>query len=119
MNKKHNEIKRRRAIRNRAKITGIASSPRLSVFRSNTGLYAQLIDDESGKTVVSFSTRKLAIAKGEKVNKTKQAEMLGKQIAEMAKKAGITKAIMDRGSYRYHGRVKALADGARAGGLKI
>lgn len=116
---KANQIKLRRAKRNRAKIAGTAESPRLSVFRSNTAMYAQLIDDEAGKTVLSLSTRKLELAKGEKTTKTRQAEMLGKKIAEMAKAAGVKKAIMDRGAYRYHGRVKAVAEAARAAGLKI
>lgn len=94
---------------------GTPERPRLSVFRSNNYTYAQLIDDNAGKTVVSASTRGL----NKKASKAEKAKMLGQQLAETAKKAGIKSAIFDRGSYKYHGRVKAVAEGAREGGLKF
>lgn len=120
MNKKLIQVRKRRAIRNRAKARGSALMPRLSIFRSNANIYAQLIDDESGKTLFGASTRKIAkAAKGEKMTKTKGAEAIGKEVAEFAKKSGIKSAVLDRGSYRYHGRVKAVAESARAAGLKI
>lgn len=106
--------RRRRATRNRAKLSGTSSIPRLSVFRSNTNLYAQLINDETGETLISAST-----LKNDKGSKTEQAETLGKELAELANKANISRAIMDRGPYRYHGRVKAVADAARRAGLTI
>ena len=116
MNKK-TLVKIRKARRNRAKIHGTALAPRLSVFRSNKYLHAQLIDDDTRKTLESLSTRENP--KGAKVSKIKQAEMLGESIAKKALAAGIKRAVFDRGSYKYHGRVKALAEGARVGGLKI
>lgn len=109
-------IKIRKAARNRAKLHGTASSPRLSVFRSNKYLHAQLIDDNAGKTLLSASTRE---SKSVKIPKLKQAESLGESIAKKAIEKGIKNAVFDRGSYKYHGRVKALAEGARSGGLKI
>jgi len=113
------ELKRKRSARVRAKLHGTASQPRLSVFRSNRALHAQLIDDNAMRTVVSGSTRGLTKDSKTKINKVGAAEMLGKHIAESALKAGIKQAVMDRGSYRYHGRVKALAEAARKNGLKI
>ncbi len=110
-----NKIRQRRKIRSRAKISGTAEHPRISVFRSNNFSYVQLIDDENGKTVVSASTRELS-AKDNKVN---LAAALGELIAQKAKKNGITKAVFDRGAYKYHGRVKAIAEGARKGGLEF
>ncbi len=99
----------RRARRARARAKGTAERPRLSVFRSNTRLYAQLINDAEGKTIVSAYDKKGIAA----------ANALGKKIAEAAMKIGITKALLDRGSYRYHGNVKAIAEGARAGGIQL
>ncbi len=118
MNKK-TIVKIRKAARNRAKLHGTATQPRLSVFRSNKYLHAQLIDDNAGKTLVSASTRASEAGKGAKNAKIMLAEVLGQSIAKKAVEKGIKKAIFDRGSYKYHGRVKALAEGARAGGLKI
>lgn len=118
MNKK-TAIKIRKATRNRAKLHGTASAPRLSVFRSNKYLHAQLIDDDARKTLVSASTRSAEAAKGAKNAKVMHAETLGQALAKKAAEKGIKKAVFDRGSYKYHGRVKALAEGARAGGLKI
>jgi large subunit ribosomal protein L18 len=101
----------------RAKVRGSAERPRLVVFRSNRGIEAQLVDDESGKTLASASH--LALAKSFKGDKTAQAEAVGKALAAAAKKAGIDTCVFDRGGYLYHGRVKALADGAREGGLEF
>jgi large subunit ribosomal protein L18 len=106
--------KNRRAHRVRVHIgKGTASVPRLSVFRSNTAMYAQIINDEVGKTLCAVKATDIK-TKGKKADIARE---VGKLIAEKAKKAGITKVIFDRGGYQYHGRVKALADGAREGGL--
>ena len=104
----------RRHRRVRGKVTGTAERPRLAVFRSNRGIEAQLIDDVEAKTLASASWLAL---KGFKGDKTEQAAEVGKLLAQNAKKAGIESAVFDRGGYLYHGRVKALADGAREGGL--
>jgi large subunit ribosomal protein L18 len=101
----------------RKKVFGTSALPRLSVFRSNKQIYAQLIDDISGKTLASAAS--LKDDKAQKVNKTEQATMVGKSIAEKASKAGISSAIFDRNGYLYHGRVRSLADAAREGGLKF
>lgn len=101
--------------RNRAKIFGAAGKPRLSVFRSNQYIYAQLIDDFKGVTLVSASTRGLK----KHGNKSSQAKALGELLAEKAKKAGIKSAVFNKGSYLFHGRVKAVAEGVKAGGLQI
>ncbi|MGY5848200.1 50S ribosomal protein L18 [Salegentibacter sp. HM20] len=110
---------RRNKIRKRirAGVAGTQSRPRLSVFRSNKEIYAQIIDDVEGKTLVAASSRDKDIS-GEE-NKSKQAELVGKTIAEKALKAGIETISFDRGGYLYHGRVKSLAEGAREGGLKF
>jgi len=114
--RKHRNAQRmRRARRVRSVIRGTAARPRLSVFRSNRFTYAQLIDDGAGRTLASSSTRALK-AKGKK---SEIAVALGKAIAEAAKQSGITRAVLDRGPYRYHGRVKAVVEGAREAGLKI
>lgn len=98
----------------RAKIKGTADRPRLSVFRSNYYTYAQLIDDLNQKTLAAVSSRGLP-----KLTKIKAAEKVGELIAEKARTLGIKKAVLDRGPYKYHGRVKAVAEGARQKGLKI
>ncbi len=103
----------RRSIRN--KISGVESKPRLSVFRSNKSIYAQLIDDQAGRTLVSVSSSELGTT-GPKVDISKS---VGLKIAEKAVANGITEVVFDRGGYLYHGRVKALAEGAREGGLKF
>ena len=108
---KRNRIKRRV----RGKISGSAELPRLSVYKSNKEIYAQLIDDKDGKTLASASSRALT-AKG---NKVEISAEVGKAIAEKAKAAGIEKIVFDRNGFVYHGRVKALADGAREGGLNF
>jgi large subunit ribosomal protein L18 len=100
----------------RKKISGTAAKPRLSVFRSNTGIYAQIIDDIAGKTIISASTLELKTEKG---TKSELSKIVGLKIAEKAKSNGISEVVFDRGGYLYHGRVKALADGAREGGLKF
>jgi len=93
------------------------SRPRLSVFRSNKYMYAQIIDDNKGETLVAVKGQE--IAKETQVKKVEQATLLGKLLAEKAKKKKIVEVVFDRGSASYHGRVKALADGAREGGLKF
>lgn len=105
-----------RTKRTRAKIMGTALRPRLTVSRSNRGLYLQLIDDEKGYTLVSASVKEL---KAQKATKTEEALLLGQHLAKKAAEAGIKEAVFDRRSYKYHGRVKAAAEGARGGGLII
>lgn len=102
-------------MRIRKNIRGTAEQPRLSVYRSNRYIYAQLIDDLSGRTLAQASTHETVIANTG--NKSDQSSAAGKLLAERAKAAGIEKVLFDRGGYLYHGRVKALADGAREGGL--
>lgn len=99
----------------RSKISGTADIPRVSVFKSNKGIYAQLIDDVAGKTLASASTREI----GKQNLNVEIAKEVGKKLAENAKSAGIEKVVFDRGGYPYHGRVKSLAEGAREGGLKF
>ena len=113
-NTKQNREQRIR--RNRAQISGTPKRPRLAVHRSNKHLNLQLIDDESGKTIVAASTKELKI---EKRTKTEQALSVGELLAKRAKDAKIASATFDRRFYKYHGRVKAVAEGARQGGLKI
>lgn len=114
--KKQSKLQRKRRVR--AKVSGIGLRPRLSVFRSNRFTDAQIIDDTKGKTLVSFSSRHLP-TKTSKTNKTEIAGLVGEELAKRAKRKKITKVVFDKGSYRYHGRVKALAEGARKGGLKF
>lgn len=109
------EARERRHRRVRGKLAGTAARPRLSVFRSNRGIFAQLVDDETGRTLAAASW--LGLKKGFKGGKSEQAAEVGKQLAAAAKKAGIESVVFDRGGYLYHGRVKALAEGAREGGL--
>jgi len=101
----------------RKKISGTSMVPRLSVFRSNKQIYAQVIDDTNGKTLASASSFKNKAV--EKLNKTEQAAVVGKEVAEKAIKAGIQSVVFDRNGYLYHGRVKSLANSAREGGLKF
>jgi len=105
-----------RTKRTRAKITGTALRPRLVVSRSNKGLYLQLIDDRRGHTLISASVKELKI---EKNTKTGQAALLGQLLAKKAVEAGIKEAVFDRRFYKYHGRVKAAAEGARSAGLAM
>jgi large subunit ribosomal protein L18 len=112
MTKPARRLKRRRRVR--AKVQGSAERPRISVFRSNRGISAQLIDDEAGRTIaaVNWTEPELRALKA-----TEQARRAGELLAERAKSADVHDAVFDRGGYHYHGRVKALADGAREGGL--
>jgi large subunit ribosomal protein L18 len=110
------EGRARRHERVREKIRGSASRPRLAVFRSLTHIYAQLIDDDAGATLVAASSVK---AKEIKASKSERAKAVGTTLGERAKAKGIGEAVFDRGGYRYHGRVKALADAARSAGLKF
>jgi large subunit ribosomal protein L18 len=118
--KKVTERTRRRKMRNRRKIRGTPDRPRLSVYRSNRYIYAQLIDDESGQTLAASSSLALVRADGltaKYSGNREAAKQVGLDIAEKAKDKGLTAVRLDRGPYKYHGRVQALADGAREGGL--
>ena len=108
------QIRLRRRRRVRAKVHGTAARPRLSVFRSNRGLFVQLIDDENGVTLAAAQW-----TEAKDLKPMERAKKVGELVAERAKAAGIERAVFDRGGYQYHGRVKALADGAREGGLAI
>jgi large subunit ribosomal protein L18 len=110
------EARLRRHRRVRGKVSGTAERPRLVVFRSNRGIFAQLVDDGSGRTLASAGWNALPSAAG---SKAEQAAEVGKALASAAKKAGIEECVFDRGGYLFHGRVKALADGAREGGLRF
>lgn len=107
--------KNRRRARIRRKIFGTAERPRLSVYRSNVHIYAQLIDDLEGRTLAAADSREI----GETENRTEAARRVGELIARKAGDAGIEAVVFDRGGNKYHGRVAALAEGARAGGLKL
>ena len=111
------ELRLRRHRRVRKKVAGTAQRPRLVVFRSNRGIFAQLVDDDTGRTLASASW--LALRKGFKGTKTEQAAEVGKLLAKNAKAADIGEVVFDRGGFLYHGRVKALADAAREGGLRF
>jgi large subunit ribosomal protein L18 len=110
------QARERRHRRVRGKVAGTSERPRLAVFRSNRGIFAQLVDDSTGKTLAGASW---ITVKGLKGNKTDQATAVGRAVAEAAKKVGVEAVVFDRGGYLYHGRVKALAEGAREGGLKF
>lgn len=114
LDKRERRIKRHRKIR--AKISGDSKTPRLCVFRSAKHIYAQLIDDQKGKTILSASDIEL---KGKKLKKTDLAKEVGKTVAQKATAKKIEKVVFDRGGYQYHGKVKAVAEGAREGGLKL
>jgi large subunit ribosomal protein L18 len=107
-------LKRRRRVR--AKVRGSSERPRISVFRSNRGIFAQLIDDDQGRTLASVSWTE-ADLRG--LAPMEQAKRVGELLAQRASEQGVSAAVFDRGGYKYHGRVKALADGARAGGLTL
>jgi large subunit ribosomal protein L18 len=111
------QLRDRRRRRIRAKVRGTGERPRLAVYRSNFGISAQLVDDDAGRTLASASW--LQLKKTFKGTKTEQAAEVGKLLAANAGKAGIERAVFDRGGYLYHGRVKALADAAREGGLQF
>jgi large subunit ribosomal protein L18 len=110
------ERRQRIRFRIRKTISGTAANPRLSVFRSNKEIYAQLIDDVNGVTLMAASSREKGVAKGTNID---VATAVGKLIAEKAVKAGMETVTFDRGGYLYHGRIKSLAEGARAAGLKF
>ena len=110
------EARRRRHRRVRGRVTGSAERPRLSVARSNKRIYAQLIDDERGHTVAAAGSHEAAL-RG--LSKGEAAGEVGKLLAERAKGAGVSRVVFDRGGYKYHGRVRALAEGAREGGLEF
>lgn len=119
MNAKVKSARRQRIRYNiRQKISGVAAKPRLSIFRSNTDIYAQLIDDVSGATIASASTKDKDI-KAQKGNKTEKSKLVGAALARKAVDLGVKEVIFDRGGYLYHGRVKSVADGAREGGLTL
>jgi large subunit ribosomal protein L18 len=118
--KTRREARIRRHLRVRKKIHGTPERPRLSVFRSLGHIYAQVIDDEAGKTLASASTIDKALrTQMQGLNKSEQARLVGQAVAERARAAGIKTVVFDRGGYQYIGRVKALADGAREGGLEF
>ena len=111
------EMRLRRHRRVRGKVRGTAVRPRLYVFRSNRGIFAQLVDDDAGRTLAGASWKELPGSfKGDK---TEQAAEVGKRLAAAAKKTGVERVVFDRGGYLYHGRVKALAESAREGGLSF
>jgi large subunit ribosomal protein L18 len=114
LEKRARRAKRRRRIR--GKVAGTAERPRLSVYRSNRGLFAQLIDDEEGRTLAAVSWIEPEL---KSLKAMEQATRGGELLAGRAKEAGIASCVLDRGGYKYHGRVKALADGARSGGLEF
>ena len=107
-------LKRRRRVR--AKVRGTATRPRISVFRSNRGIFAQLIDDDAGRTLAAVNWTEPEL---QSLKPMEQATRAGALLAQRANAAGIERAVFDRGGYQYHGRVKALADGAREGGLAV
>jgi len=115
-----NKVVRRQKIRFgiRRKLAGSAAKPRLSVFRSNTDIYVQLIDDVNGKTIAAASSKDKDI-KSKKVTKTETSKLVGASLARKAAELGITACVFDRSGYLYHGRVKAVADGAREAGLQF
>jgi large subunit ribosomal protein L18 len=112
--RRQRRLHRRRRVR--AKVHGSAERPRLAVFRSNRGIQAQLIDDDRGHTVAAVSWTEDALRELKPIEQAKRA---GELLAERAKGAGVEACVFDRGGYRYHGRVKALAEGAREGGLRV
>jgi large subunit ribosomal protein L18 len=115
-----NKIRDRRKRRTRSKIHGTADRPRFSVFRSNRYTYAQLIDDEKRKTLIGASSRDLEKKRREEGGgKINLSEQLGELVAKKALERGIKKAVFDRGKYKYHGRVKSVAEGAKKGGLQM
>ncbi len=118
--KSRNLLRKRRHRRVRAKVHGTPERPRLNVFRSLSNIYAQIIDDEAGRTLVAASTIDRELRdKVAGMTKTEAAKEVGRLIAQRALAAGITQVVFDRGGYKYHGRVKALADAAREAGLEF
>jgi len=111
-----NDGRTRRHARVREKVRGSAARPRLAVFRSLTHIYAQLVDDDAGKTLAAASSLDTKDSKGKR---SELAKSVGTLLGDRAKQKGVTEVVFDRGGYRYHGRVKALADGVRAAGVKV
>jgi large subunit ribosomal protein L18 len=109
--------RRKRHARLRLRLSGNVDRPRLSVFRSSRFIYAQVIDDSTGRTLASASSREPSLAGNS--GKVAAAEAVGKALAERARAVGVTQVVLDRGGYRYHGRVRSLAEGARQGGLDL
>jgi large subunit ribosomal protein L18 len=116
--KTRTQLRRRRHVRVRQRVSGTAERPRLVVFRSLKHIYAQLVDDDRGVTLLGVSDGSEWVAT-DGSGKTVRGKAVGKLLAEKAKAAGVTKVVFDRAGYRYHGRVKAVADGAREGGLEF
>jgi large subunit ribosomal protein L18 len=112
LTKRQRRLRRRRRVR--ARIVGSSERPRLSVYRSNRGVFAQLVDDATGRTLAAVNWTEPELRK---LSASEQAKRAGELLAERAKAAGVETAVFDRGGYQYHGRVKALAEGAREGGL--
>jgi large subunit ribosomal protein L18 len=110
-------LRRKRHARLRLRIAGSAERPRLSIFRSSKFIYAQVIDDTTGRTLASASSREATLATG--AGKVDSARSVGRALAERAKAAGVSTVVLDRGGYRYHGRVRSLTEGAREGGLDL
>jgi large subunit ribosomal protein L18 len=114
LTKPQKRLRRRRRVR--AKVRGSSERPRLSVYRSNRGVFAQLVDDDSGRTLAGVAWTEDELRKLDRLEQSKRA---GELLAERAKAAGVETCVFDRGGYRYHGRVRALAEGAREGGLRF
>jgi large subunit ribosomal protein L18 len=114
MTKPQARLRRRRRVR--AKVRGSAERPRISVFRSNRGIFAQLIDDDAGRTLAAVNWTEAELRS---LDPTEQARKAGELLAQRAQAAGVQSVVFDRGGYQYHGRVKALAEGAREGGLTL
>jgi large subunit ribosomal protein L18 len=114
LSKPQQRLRRRRRVR--ARIRGNAERPRLSVYRSNRGIFAQLIDDEAGRTIAAVNWTEPELRDSARMEQAKKA---GELLAKRASDAGVSTCVFDRGGYRYHGRVRALAEGAREGGLKF
>ena len=113
------EKRSRIRMRIRKKISGTAEKPRVAVFRSNKQIYAQVVDDNKGVTILSVSSKEKEVAGQTGLKKTEQAKLVGKSLAEKCKEKGIENVVFDRSGYKYHGRVKSLAEAAREGGLKF
>ncbi len=114
LTKQQRRLRRRRRVR--AKVSGTAERPRLSVYRSNRGVFAQLIDDRAGRTLAAVNWTEPALRE---LKRGEQARRAGELLAERAKQVGVETCVFDRGGYRYHGHVKALAEGAREGGMRL
>jgi large subunit ribosomal protein L18 len=120
MVKQYADLREKRRLKIRSRVRGSAARPRLNVYRSNRHLAAQLIDDEKGKVLAAVSDYgKKAAVKETKMSKTERARAVGRSLAEKARERGISQVVFDRAGYRYHGRIKALAEAVREGGVKI